>query len=604
MKKFLLSIFCCMLAVFSVQAQSYVKVTSAPTDWSGDYLIVYETGNVAFNGGLITLDAVNNTIGVKITNGEIAADETTDKAIFTIAKSGDSYTIKSKSGTYIGNNSNSNALSSSTSELLNTISIEDGSPKIVGKGGSVLRYNATSGQYRFRYFKSGTYKNQKAIALYKYTEATGGEEETPTAPGAPVLPEEQTFRGSMMVEITSIAADATVYYTTDESDPAQSDTRIEYTEPFEITATTTVKAFAVNEVGASETVTKIYTLFVVEETEGYYIKVVSEPTDWSGKYLVVYEEGADAYVFNGKDENFGYVLATTDGDVIKANSEVDAVAVTVAAMDGGYSVKTAAGYVYGVNGSNALKFGATDQANTIAFVVGEGVEIVSNTSVLRFNSASNNMRFRYYKSETYASQQPIQLYKYVESLPLYRSLTVTDAKYATLYLGFNARIPSTVEAYTVTKVNDGWVSLTQVTGVIPSQTGIIVKAAAGDYKFFMGETATADVTGNLLEGTVNATNITEEAYVLGIVDGEVGLYKAEMNGGVWLNNANKAYLPASAVPNKSVAFYGFDWDGTTGVENVVVETEVKTIFDLTGRRVEEITAPGIYIVNGKKVFVK
>ena len=32
--------------------------------------------------------------------------------------------------------------------------------------------------------------------------------------------------------------------------------------------------------------------------------------------------------------------------------------------------------------------------------------------------------------------------------------------------------------------------------------------------------------------------------------------------------------------------------------------EVKTIYDLTGRRVEAITAPGIYIINGKKALVK
>ena len=71
-----------------------------------------------------------------------------------------------------------------------------------------------------------------------------------------------------------------------------------------------------------------------------------------------------------------------------------------------------------------------------------------------------------------------------------------------------------------------------------------------------------------------------------------------------MNNANKAYLPASEVPAnvKSLSFrFG---EGTTAIENVEVENEVKTIFDLTGRRVEEVTAPGIYIINGKKVLVK
>lgn len=43
----------------------------------------------------------------------------------------------------------------------------------------------------------------------------------------------------------------------------------------------------------------------------------------------------------------------------------------------------------------------------------------------------------------------------------------------------------------------------------------------------------------------------------------------------------------------------------TGIDEVKGENgEVKTIFDLTGRKVKEITAPGIYIVNGKKVLVK
>lgn len=42
----------------------------------------------------------------------------------------------------------------------------------------------------------------------------------------------------------------------------------------------------------------------------------------------------------------------------------------------------------------------------------------------------------------------------------------------------------------------------------------------------------------------------------------------------------------------------------TAIENVVAEVENSAIYDLTGRRVNEMTTPGIYIVNGRKMFVK
>ena len=64
----------------------YEKVTTAPSDWSGDYLIVYETGNLAFNGALEVLDAVSNTVAATISNGVIASNESVDAAIFTIDK--------------------------------------------------------------------------------------------------------------------------------------------------------------------------------------------------------------------------------------------------------------------------------------------------------------------------------------------------------------------------------------------------------------------------------------------------------------------------------------------------------------------------------------
>ena len=48
----------------------------------------------------------------------------------------------------------------------------------------------------------------------------------------------------------------------------------------------------------------------------------------------------------------------------------------------------------------------------------------------------------------------------------------------------------------------------------------------------------------------------------------------------------------------------FGSEDLLGIEEIAGEKGEKVVFDLTGRRVEAITAPGIYIVNGKKVIVK
>ena len=45
-------------------------------------------------------------------------------------------------------------------------------------------------------------------------------------------------------------------------------------------------------------------------------------------------------------------------------------------------------------------------------------------------------------------------------------------------------------------------------------------------------------------------------------------------------------------------------DKVTSISNVTIENNTNTIYDLTGRKVNEITTAGIYIVNGKKVLVK
>ncbi len=143
-----------------------------------------------------------------------------------------------------------------------------------------------------------------------------------------------------------------------------------------------------------------------------YVKVTAAPADWSGEYLLVYEGDTSAHVWTGVDAANGNVEATaTDGTI----SGTDFVTITVAPMEGGYSIKVNGGandgkYISGTEGNNKLNFGTTAVLNTLAYEDGS-VKIVSNTSVMRFNNAKDNMRFRYFKSSTYTGQQVVQLYK-------------------------------------------------------------------------------------------------------------------------------------------------------------------------------------------------
>jgi hypothetical protein len=156
----------------SKEGANYVKVTKTSDITNGNYLIVYEDAAVAFDGGLETLDAVGNTISVfdYLNEGVIASNATTDAAVFTIAAMNGGYSVKSKSGKYIGHGSYANGLTGYDEAVANNITITtEGNVNIVvtTTGGDItLKYNTASNQTRFRYYKSG----QQDIQLYKYTE--------------------------------------------------------------------------------------------------------------------------------------------------------------------------------------------------------------------------------------------------------------------------------------------------------------------------------------------------------------------------------------------------------------------------------------------------
>ena len=190
------------------------------------------------------------------------------------------------------------------------------------------------------------------------------------------------------------------------------------------------------------------------------------------------------------------------------------------------------------------------------------------------------------------------------------AVSVSELKWATKYFAESVHVPAGVNAYIITGAADGYVTKEQIAEgeVIPANTGILLENA-GEHKFAKTVTYNYTLEGNLLNGSVENTYVEGAAYVLANGDNGVGFYAAELNKDAegaegtthFLNNAGKAYfvLPATS---EAVAFYGFDWAGTTGIENVEVEN-ASVIYDLTGRKVNAVER-GIYIINGKKVLVK
>ena len=154
-------------AVFAADPtpQTYKKVTQAPEDWSGTYLIVSEGDEAAFDSSLTAIDVPNNYKTVKIAEGTI---KTTETIAVTIEKMADgNYSIKGANGKYIYQTSDANGLKTGAKATANTIALNaDGTVDIVS-GGAHLRFNKNSDQMRFRYFKSATYTRQQAITLYK-----------------------------------------------------------------------------------------------------------------------------------------------------------------------------------------------------------------------------------------------------------------------------------------------------------------------------------------------------------------------------------------------------------------------------------------------------
>lgn len=205
--------------------------------------------------------------------------------------------------------------------------------------------------------------------------------------------------------------------------------------------------------------------------------------------------------------------------------------------------------------------------------------------------------------------------------------------YSSLYLGFYAKIPAGVKAWIVDEVFENNVlNMVEVTGgVVPANTGLILTSEnpMTNQKFYFSSVAsTFDAEDNILEGTAY-TKLEDctgkNIHMLSMKNNRVAMYwayenrdaegvKETFNGttehnesGYVMCNANKSYLEADN--ENQAASFGFFFRGNdTGIDEVSDEVKgdsgnLKTVYDLQGRKLVSVTSPGIYIVNGKKVYI-
>ena len=159
-------------AVFAKgSGDGWEKVSSTPDNWCGDYLLAYEASASSvfvWNG---STDASNY---VEATPSDGLISKPTGGVEITIEHFGETanYAIKVKEGTnkdkyFKGNSSNGFTLED-TQQNTTIGSVEDIGFTFTNSS-SYLRFNTTSGQTRFRYYKSSTAKQSsyKTIALYQ-----------------------------------------------------------------------------------------------------------------------------------------------------------------------------------------------------------------------------------------------------------------------------------------------------------------------------------------------------------------------------------------------------------------------------------------------------
>ena len=149
---------------------------------------------------------------------------------------------------------------------------------------------------------------------------------------------------------------------------------------------------------------------------------------------------------------------------------------------------------------------------------------------------------------------------------------------------------------------------------VPAKTGVLVNCLAETATYYFPKTEqTVTLPANQLKpAPADGRAFTAEtgykyyklAYDNYTAQTGLGFYWGAENAGAFKVKPGTAYLAVPTSEANNAKGFAFDGD-TTGVENVnVAVNQNKTIYNLNGQRVSNMSQAGLYIVNGKKVVIR
>lgn len=257
---------------------------------------------------------------------------------------------------------------------------------------------------------------------------------------------------------------------------------------------------------------------------------------------------------------------------------------------------------YLISSSNHACYDGVAEGTDVSFtdcyngVIG-AYNVVFNSSRHLYTQSATSDDVTYYYAD--AGNTPnADGYNYLLEAVTELPVEVGESGYTTLYTPVALTIPSGVTVYSVEFDEDSVLTQTALEeSVIPAGSAVMLAAEEGTYEFEITES-----DGDAVVGTLSGQPATQEyvdyAYTLQYVDEAVSfvLDEGEIAG-------FSAYL---VVDGSTETSYSFTGDDTTGISGVGVDgddSEDGPIYDLQGRVVPE-AKKGIYIKNGKKVYIK